>query len=237
MPTTTASNNTKKPNKQGADMKLLLLGDSSVGKSCLLCRFTDDVFRTSLSTTIGIDFRIKTLNIDGRDYRVQIWDTAGQERFRTITTAFYRGAEGIMFVFDVTNIETFHNIKNWIGEIDQQHLSNVCKVIVGNKSDLVQKRVVTEKEARALAAKYKLEYFETSAKSGEGVQEAFTSLATNTKRKVLDGRSRKKRSSSGEDDEGEDDGERSNSHLRNLSSERVEGEEEEEGEGKTGCSC
>jgi Ras-related protein Rab-8A len=94
-------------------IKLLLIGDSGVGKSCLLLRFSDDAFNTSFITTIGIDFKIRTVEIDNKRCKLQIWDTAGQERFRTITTAYYRGAMGILLVYDITDEQSFANIRNW----------------------------------------------------------------------------------------------------------------------------
>merc|ERR1712167_236646 len=100
-------------------IKLLLIGDSGVGKSCLLLCFSDQSFTTSFITTIGIDFKIKTIELDGKRIKLQIWDTAGQERFRTITTAYYRGAMGILLVFDVTDDQSFQNIATWMDQIDQ----------------------------------------------------------------------------------------------------------------------
>merc|ERR1711881_702429 len=99
--------------------KLLLIGDSGVGKTCILFRFSDDAFNTTFISTIGIDFKIKTIEIDGKRIKLQIWDTAGQERFHTITTSYYRGAMGIMLVYDVTNEKTFDNIHRWLGYITE----------------------------------------------------------------------------------------------------------------------
>ncbi|XP_022238981.1 ras-related protein Rab-8B-like [Limulus polyphemus] len=99
--------------------KLLLIGDSGVGKTCILFRFSEDAFNATFISTIGIDFKIRTVELDGKKIKLQIWDTAGQERFRTITTAYYRGAMGIMLVYDVTNDKSFENIKNWIRNIEE----------------------------------------------------------------------------------------------------------------------
>ncbi|XP_022869515.1 ras-related protein RAB1BV-like isoform X4 [Olea europaea var. sylvestris] len=125
-------------------IKLLLIGDSGVGKSCLLLRFSDGSFTTSFITTIGIDFKIRTIELDGKRIKLQIWDTAGQERFRTITTAYYRGAMGILLVYDVTDESSFNNIRNWIRNIEQHASDNVNKILVGNKADMDEsKRMVS----------------------------------------------------------------------------------------------
>ncbi|KAJ8760542.1 hypothetical protein K2173_015209 [Erythroxylum novogranatense] len=116
-------------------IKLLLIGDSGVGKSCLLLRFSDGSFTTSFITTIGIDFKIRTIELDGKRIKLQIWDAAGQERFRTITTAYYRGAMGILLVYDVTDESSF-NIRNWIRNIEQHASDNVNKILIGNKADM-----------------------------------------------------------------------------------------------------
>uniref|UniRef100_A0A8D1F9Y2 small monomeric GTPase n=1 Tax=Sus scrofa TaxID=9823 RepID=A0A8D1F9Y2_PIG len=111
--------------------KLLLIGDSGVGKTCLLFRFSEDAFNTTFISTIGIDFKIRTIELDGKKIKLQIWDTAGQERFRTITTAYYRGAMGIMLVYDITNEKSFDNIKNWIRNIEEHASSDVERMILG----------------------------------------------------------------------------------------------------------
>eukprot|EP00343_Euplotes_focardii_P012513 CAMPEP_0205833658 /NCGR_PEP_ID=MMETSP0206-20130828/50164_1 /ASSEMBLY_ACC=CAM_ASM_000279 /TAXON_ID=36767 /ORGANISM="Euplotes focardii, Strain TN1" /LENGTH=234 /DNA_ID=CAMNT_0053140251 /DNA_START=25 /DNA_END=729 /DNA_ORIENTATION=+ len=131
-------------------IKLLLIGDSGVGKSCILLRFSDDSFTASFITTIGIDFKIKTIELDGKRIKLQIWDTAGQERFRTITTAYYRGAMGILLVYDVTDEQSFQNIRNWIRNIEQHAADNVDKVLVGNKCDMVSMKVVETARGQAI---------------------------------------------------------------------------------------
>uniref|UniRef100_A0A2P2K7B1 RAB GTPase-like protein A5B n=1 Tax=Rhizophora mucronata TaxID=61149 RepID=A0A2P2K7B1_RHIMU len=113
-----------------------------VGKSCLLLRFSDGSFTTSFITTIGIDFKIRTIELDGKRIKLQIWDTAGQERFRTITTAYYRGAMGILLVYDVTDESSFNNIRNWIRNIEQHASDNVNKILVGNKADMDESKRV-----------------------------------------------------------------------------------------------
>ena len=117
-------------------IKLLLIGDSGVGKSCLLLRYSDDSFTSSFITTIGIDFKIKSILIGDSKVKLQIWDTAGQERFRTITTAYYRGAMGILLVYDVSDENSFTNVRNWMRQIDQNAAENVNRILIGNKADV-----------------------------------------------------------------------------------------------------
>ena len=159
-------------------IKLLLIGDSGVGKSCLLLRFAENSFTTSFITTIGIDFKIKKMRIRDANVKLQIWDTAGQERFRTITSAYYRGAMGIVLVYDVTDANSFKNIRNWMKNIEQHASTSVVKGLVGNKSD-VSERVISKEQGEALAREYGIPLFrETSAKTGQGVEDMLTSFAT-----------------------------------------------------------
>uniref|UniRef100_A0A8D0G4V8 small monomeric GTPase n=1 Tax=Strix occidentalis caurina TaxID=311401 RepID=A0A8D0G4V8_STROC len=154
--------------------KLLLIGDSGVGKTCLLFRFSEDAFNTTFISTIGIDFKIRTIELDGKKIKLQIWDTAGQERFRTITTAYYRGAMGIMLVYDITNEKSFDNIKNWIRNIEEHASSDVERMILGNKCDMNEKRQVSKEKGEKLAIDYGIKFLETSAKSSINVEEAVT---------------------------------------------------------------
>lgn len=159
-------------------IKLLLIGDSGVGKSCLLLRFSEDSFTSSFITTIGIDFKIKKIHLDGKWVKLQIWDTAGQERFRTITSAYYRGAMGILLVYDVTDEASFNNIRNWMRNITQHASGNVNKILVGNKSDMAEeKRAVPYSRGQALADENNIPFFETSAKDNSNVEEVFTAIA------------------------------------------------------------
>jgi len=167
-------------------IKLLLIGDSGVGKSCLLLRFSEDSFAPSFITTIGIDYKIRTIELDGKKIKLQIWDTAGQERFRTITTAYYRSAMGVLLVYDVTDDKSFANIKNWIRNIEQHASENINKVLVGNKCDLVDKRIIDTARGKALADEFKIPFYETSAKNSTNVEDAFISLARDVKKRLID---------------------------------------------------
>jgi len=184
-----SSNGSQGANKNAAYdylIKLLLIGDSGVGKSCLLLRFSDDSFTPSFITTIGIDFKIRTIEFEGKKIKLQIWDTAGQERFRTITTAYYRGAMGILLVYDVTDDKSFANIRNWIRNIEQHASENVNKILIGNKCDLVDKKVIDTARGKALAEEFSIRFLETSAKNSINVDEAFISLARDIKKRLLD---------------------------------------------------
>jgi len=140
-------------------IKLLMIGDSGVGKSCLLLRFSDDSFTTSFITTIGIDFKIKTVEIEGKRVKLQIWDTAGQEIFRTITTAYYRGAMCILLVYDITDEQSFLNIRNWIRNIEQHASDSVQKILIGNKCDMLEDRVIATDRGQELADEYGIKFF------------------------------------------------------------------------------
>nr|CDS22605.1 ras protein Rab 10 [Echinococcus granulosus] len=134
--------------------KLMLIGDSGVGKTCILFRFVDDSFSSSFISTIGIDFKIKTVEIDGKRIKLQIWDTAGQERFQTITASYYRGAMGIMLVYSVTCRKSFENISKWMSNITNLASEEVEKIIVANKTDKVDQRQVSVEEGLAVAERY-----------------------------------------------------------------------------------
>ncbi|KAK4535972.1 hypothetical protein CDCA_CDCA06G1997 [Cyanidium caldarium] len=165
--------------------KLLLIGDSGVGKSCLLLRFAEGSFSSSYMSTIGVDFKIKSIQLDdGKVVKLQIWDTAGQERFRTITSSYYRGAHGIIIVFDVTDAESFQNVSTWVSEIEHYASESVCKLLVGNKTDLDEQRVVTREQAEELAHKLNVKYIETSAKTADHVEEAFVTMTKEIKSKT-----------------------------------------------------
>ena len=156
--------------------KLLLIGDSGVGKSCLLLRFADDTYTESYISTIGVDFKIRTIELDGKTIKLQIWDTAGQERFRTITSAYYRGADGIIMVYDVTSSESFDHVSDWLTEVNRYANEGTCKLLVGNKCDMEDK-VVTTEAAKEYADGLGIPFLETSAKNATNVEEAFLTMA------------------------------------------------------------
>mmetsp|Transcript_29148 Transcript_29148/g.31778 ORF Transcript_29148/g.31778 Transcript_29148/m.31778 type:complete len:205 (+) Transcript_29148:141-755(+) len=155
--------------------KLVLIGDTGVGKSCLLLRFADDTFTENYISTIGVDFRFRTVKIDKKTIKLQIWDTAGQERFRTITSAYYRGADGIIMVYDVTSEESFRHINDWLTEVNRYAAENTSKLIVGNKTDLPNKVITTER-VKEYADKLNIPFIETSAIDSVNVEAAFEEI-------------------------------------------------------------
>ncbi|CAF2364783.1 unnamed protein product [Rotaria sp. Silwood2] len=161
-------------------LKILIIGESGVGKSCLLLRFTDDRFNTEMSATIGVDFKVKQLEVDGNQVKLAIWDTAGHERFRTLVPAYYRGAHGAILVYDVCNRDSFQQLDRWIAELDTFSTKlNIIKMLVGNKIDCENSREVTRDEGAKFARKYSMLFIETSARTREGVQIAFEELVQN----------------------------------------------------------
>ncbi len=154
--------------------KILLLGDSAVGKTCFLLRYSDDTFCENHISTIGLDYRFKLVTLENEKIaKLQIWDTAGQDRFRAITKNYYKGANGIVLIYDVTNANTFNNIKAWLSQIKEHANEKVKIVIVGNKIDSEETRQVSTEQGEALAKEYDLKFFETSAKNNIGVEQCF----------------------------------------------------------------
>ena len=163
-------------------LKILVIGESAVGKSALLLRYTENTFTTSFMTTIGVDFKNKIIEIDGKKVKLQIWDTAGQEKFKSITKAYYRGAHGILVVFDIANMDSFSHTESWIESIRDAN-TDIDIILIGNKADLP--RQVPKEEAQALADKFGVRYYETSAKENENVAKAFEDLAEIAYRRVI----------------------------------------------------
>ncbi|XP_076161432.1 ras-related protein Rab-37 isoform X2 [Ptiloglossa arizonensis] len=158
--------------------KVMLLGDSGVGKTCLLTRFRDGRFLSgNYITTVGIDFRNKVVVVDDTSVKLQIWDTAGQERFRSVTHAYYRDAHALLLLYDVTNKTSYDNIRAWLSEIREHANEDVVIMLLGNKSDCGPERVVKREEGERLAQEYKVPFMETSAKTGLNVELAFLAVA------------------------------------------------------------
>merc|ERR1711976_493849 len=158
-------------------LKILLIGNSGVGKSCLLMRYVENNFTTNFFNTIGVDFKMKTIQMQDKEVKLQIWDTAGQERFRTITCNYYRGAHGVVIVYDITDRESFESVKNWMVEIEKYAQENVNKLIIGNKCDLTSKRQVSYQEGAELARQLRIDFLETSAKEVTNVYTLFRNMA------------------------------------------------------------
>jgi Ras-related protein Rab-1A len=157
--------------------KLLLVGNSGVGKSSILFRFTDDIFPESYAPTIGIDFKTRTIKVDGKNVKLQIWDTAGQERFNAIQSTYYRGAHGVIIVYDITDVDYLNNIKHLVSEIDKYAIPNIKKILVGNKSDLESERVATTEEVQNYADTSGIQFIETSAKNNVNVENVFLNIS------------------------------------------------------------
>ncbi|XP_063354427.1 ras-related protein Rab-15-like isoform X1 [Pelmatolapia mariae] len=156
--------------------RLLMLGDSGVGKTCMLRRFTESDFDTTHISTIGIDFKMKTLEVDGTKVRVQIWDTAGQERYQTITKQYYRRAQGVIFVYDITDKLSFKHIAKWVSDVDEYTTQKMETILVGNKCDDSLRREVSKNQGTKLAGSYGMEFFETSASKNININESFGRL-------------------------------------------------------------
>ena len=163
--------------EKGTTFKILTIGESGVGKTCILRRFVENKFLKNHLATIGIDFKTKNLNIDNKEIKLKIWDTAGQERFRNITTQYYKGADGIVLVYDVTDDGSFEKIRDWMAQIQANtQKDELGFVLLGNKCDM-EPRVITEEQGNKMAEELKINYFETSALNGQGINEAFEQLA------------------------------------------------------------
>ena len=161
--------------------KILLLGDSSVGKTCFLMRYTDNTFQEIHMSTIGLDYKLKNVQLDdGKMVKIQIWDTAGQDRFRSITKNYYKGAHGIILIYDITNQKTFENVKNWINQIKEEVSNKVTIILVGNKIDDADHRVVSTEQGEKMAKDFGLMFFECSAKSGVNIDSTFNELVKKT---------------------------------------------------------
>lgn len=164
--------------------KLLLIGDSGVGKSSLLLRFADDSFNECYISTIGVDFKIRTVRVGGKTVKLQIWDTAGQERFRTLTTAYYRSAHGVILVYDVNDKDSFLHLDGWMGEVGKNSCEAINLMLVGNKCDVVGRRQVDYQTAKSFAEDVNMSFIETSAKDSTNVDKVFLTMAGELKEKL-----------------------------------------------------
>lgn len=160
-------------NKYDHLIKVLLVGDSGSGKSSLILRYDENKFTSNFMHTLGIDFKIKMINLDNKIIKLQIWDTAGQERYKTITKSFFRGSMAIILVYDTTNPTSFDNIRSWLLLIENNISNNVILVLVGSKTDLENQKIITTEMGQALADEYNMKFYETSSKSGLNVNELF----------------------------------------------------------------
>jgi small GTP-binding protein len=161
--------------------KILLLGDSSVGKTCFLMRYSDNTFQEIHMSTIGLDYKLKNVQLDdGNIVKIQIWDTAGQDRFRSITKNYYKGAHGIILIYDITSRKTYENIKNWVTQIKEEVSDKVNIILVGNKIDDEKNRKVSTEEGEKMAKEIGFDFYETSAKTGINIDSTFNDLVKKT---------------------------------------------------------
>mmetsp|Transcript_6245 Transcript_6245/g.9066 ORF Transcript_6245/g.9066 Transcript_6245/m.9066 type:complete len:226 (+) Transcript_6245:89-766(+) len=159
--------------------KLLMIGDAGVGKSSMLLRFTDDSFDEHIQSTIGVDFKVKHVDASGKRVKLTIWDTAGQERFRTLTSSYYRGAQGVVMVYDVTRRDSFESLDQWLKEVKLYSPNNgegVVKLLVGNKIDREEERAVSREEAENWARSQGMLFLEASAKTKAGIRQCFMEI-------------------------------------------------------------
>lgn len=168
-------------------LKYIIIGDSGVGKSCLLLQFTDKRFEASHDLTIGVEFGARMISIGDKQVKLQIWDTAGQESFRSITRSYFRGATGALLVYDVTRRETFEHLQSWLSECKENSNMDLTILLIGNKSDLMHARVVSTEEGKEFADKHGLMFMETSAKTAHNVDDAFVNTAKTIVGKIQSG--------------------------------------------------
>jgi small GTP-binding protein len=165
-------------------LKFIIVGNSSVGKSNILSKFTDKRFQSSYDITIGVEFATKMISRQNIVYKLQIWDTAGQEAFRSITRSYYRGTIGCLLVYDISQRETFDILHEWLGDLKKYCDPSITIALIGNKVDLIEKRVVTKEEGEKFAKDNNLLFFETSAKTGENIETSFIAIIDQIAKKI-----------------------------------------------------
>jgi len=183
---TVVKSSTNRHIRPDVEFKLMMLGDSGVGKTAILRRYCDDNFDAKWINTIGIDFKMKNVEIEDKRVRLQIWDTAGQERFQAMAHSFYRGAAGILLVYDITNLDSFEHVEKWMNSIKTHGSDDVIVTLIGNKSDIIAHRNVSISKGQELAKQYKVDFFETSAKTTENIDDAFSNLSAKVFKKQID---------------------------------------------------
>eukprot|EP01120_Amphizonella_sp_Union-15-10_P000749 TRINITY_DN1077_c0_g1_i1.p1 TRINITY_DN1077_c0_g1~~TRINITY_DN1077_c0_g1_i1.p1 ORF type:complete len:201 (-),score=25.82 TRINITY_DN1077_c0_g1_i1:126-728(-) len=166
--------------------KYIIVGNSGVGKSCLLLQFTEKRFQTSHDVTIGVEFGSRTVTLQDKQVKLQIWDTAGQEKFRSITRSYYRGAAGALLVYDITRRESFDKLSEWLDDCRKYSNSNIVIILIGNKCDLEGNRQVSIEEGEQFAKRNGLTFMETSAKSSQNVEDAFINTANAIFQKAME---------------------------------------------------
>ena len=164
--------------------KIILIGDSGVGKSNILSRYIHDMFSDSTKSTVGVELGCKVMEINGTKIKIQIWDTAGQERYKSITKSYYKGAKGALVVYDISRKESFENVNKWVGDLKESGEENTCILLVGNKSDLDNIRQVSTDEVAKKAEQFNVGFCETSAKTGKCIDEAFRKLIEEISKKL-----------------------------------------------------
>ena len=173
------------PEMSTKSYKVLLLGNSYVGKTCILLRFSEDTYKDDYEVTIGLNYRIKTLNIDNNPIRMQIWDTSGEEKFKAIAKNFYRGAHGVLLIYDICEKNSFLDVKSWIEQIiENTDNDDIVMILCGNKCDMEKERNISRNEGENLANSYKIPFFECSAKENINIDEIFNTMAKNIYEKV-----------------------------------------------------
>ncbi|KAE8710037.1 Ras-related protein RABB1b [Hibiscus syriacus] len=167
--------------------KYIIIGDTGVGKSCLLLQFTDQRFQPVYDLTIGVEFGARLVSIDDRPIKLQIWDTAGQESFRSITRSYYRGAAGALLVYDITRRETFNHLMSWLADAREHGNPDMVVMVVGNKCDLAQRRAVSKEDGEKFAKDNGLLFLETSARTSQNAEEAFIMTAAQILHNIKEG--------------------------------------------------